>query len=86
MDSYQIEWKHSAKKELRKLPPTTIKRIVSKVEDLANEPYPPGCRKLAGYAHSWRIRVGDYRVVYDVFEGRLVIEIIRVAHRKEVYR
>ncbi len=86
MLSYTIEWKTSAKKELRKLPPQTIKRIITAVTELANEPHPAGHRKLTGSRHSYRIRISNYRVIYNIFDGKLIIEIVRVAHRKDVYR
>lgn len=86
MASYTIEWKSSARKELRKLPPQTIKRIVTAVTTLADEPHPAGCRKLIGSHDTYRIRIGDYRVVYNILDDRLIVEIIRVAHRKDVYR
>ncbi len=53
---------------------------------LANDPFPRGVRKLVGSEFSYRIRVGEYRVVYEVFESRLLIEIVRVRHRKDAYR
>lgn len=86
MASYQIRWKPSAEKDLRKLPRPVIQRIVTAVSDLASDPQPPGSRKLVGSAHTFRIRIGDYRVIYDVQNSELVIEIVRVAHRKDVYR
>lgn len=86
MASYKIEWKNSAYKELQKLPRPMITRVVAAVSDLANDPRPQGVRKLVGSERSYRIRVGDYRVVYEIFEYRLVIEIVRVRHRKDVYR
>ncbi len=85
MASYQIEWKSSAKKELRKLPSDMIQKIVTAVESLGEEPFPPGCRKLVGSEQTWRIRIGNYRVIYNVLSAVLIIEIIRVAHRKDVY-
>jgi len=86
MASYKIEWKNSAYKELQKLPRPMITRVVAAVSDLANDPFPNGVKKLVGSEFSYRIRVGNYRVVYEVFQGRLVIEIVRVRHRKDVYR
>jgi mRNA interferase RelE/StbE len=85
MDSYRIEWKRSAAQELKKLPRQAIERIVKAVEQLATEPYPGGVRKLVGAEHTYRIRVGDYRVVYSVTASVLVIEIIRVGHRRDIY-
>ncbi len=84
MASYKIEWKSSAYKELQKLPRPTIARVVAAVLELSDDPYPHGVKKLVGSEYSYRIRIGDYRVVYEVFENRLVIEIVRVRHRKDV--
>jgi mRNA interferase RelE/StbE len=86
MASYKIEWKNSAYKELQKLPRPMILKVVAAVHDLSSNPYPSGVKKLVGSEYSYRIRLGDYRVVYEVFENRLVIEIVRVRHRKDVYR
>lgn len=86
MGSYQIEWKRSAVKELRKLPRLMISKVVAAVDDLTSNPRPEGCRKLVGSEDTFRIRVGDYRVLYNIFETRLIIEIIRVGHRKDVYK
>lgn len=85
MASYSIQWKRSAEKELRRLPKEVIPRIVQAVENLSRNPYPPGVRKLVGSEHTYRVREGDYRIVYDVRETVLTIEIIRVRHRKDVY-
>ena len=86
MASYQIEWKRSALKELKKTPKETVIRIVQAIELLAFDPFPTGTRKLSGAESSYRIRVGDYRVIYSVHEEQLLIEIVRVGHRKDVYR
>ena len=86
MASYKVEWKNSAYKELQKLPRPMITRIVAAVSDLSNDPRPQGVRKLVGSEHSYRIRIGDYYVVYEIFKNRLVIEIVRVRHRKDVYK
>jgi len=86
MDSYQIEIKPSASKELEKLPRQIIPRIVAAIRELARIPYPQGVKKLTGFEHTYRIRVGDYRILYNIYEDRLVIEIIRVRHRKDAYR
>jgi len=86
MDTYKIEWKRSAIKELEKLPRPMISRIVSAVDNLSSTPYPQGVRKLAGTEDSYRIRIGNYRVIYKIIENKLIVEIIRVGHRKDVYR
>jgi mRNA interferase RelE/StbE len=86
MDSYSIEWKRSAVQELKKLPREIVGRIVNAVGQLSTAPLPTGVRKLVGSEHTYRIRVGDYRVIYSVMASALIIEIIRVGHRREVYR
>lgn len=86
MDTYKIEWKRSAIKELEKLPRPMHSKIVSAVDNLASNPYPQGVRKLVGTENSYRIRVGDYRVLYNIIENRLIVEIVRVGHRKDIYR
>lgn len=86
MASYKIEWKRSATKELKKLPKETVPRILKAVEALSDEPYPSGVRKLVGSEHTYRLRVGNYRIVYSVVASKLVIEIIRVRHRKDAYK
>ncbi len=86
MASYRIEWKRSALKELRRLPSPVQRRIFQAVEDLTDNPYPHGVVKLTGSKHSYRLRVGDYRVVYTVESSILLIEIVRIRHRRDVYR
>lgn len=86
MASYEIEWKHSAEKELRSIDRQYIPRILETVESLADNPFPLQHRKLHGVESSYRIRVGDYRVIYQVnLEEKLVV-IYHVRHRKEAYR
>ena len=86
MASFSIQWRSSTKKDLRKLPPREVQRIVTEVESLGEEPFPHGSEKLAGSQHAYRIRLGDYRVVYQVFTDSRVVTIERVRHRKDVYR
>jgi mRNA interferase RelE/StbE len=75
----------SAAKELRKLSDQLIARIAPRLENLAFNPRPPGCKKLPGGNREWRIRIGDYRVVYTVDDAKLLVEVTRVRHRSEVY-
>jgi Cytotoxic translational repressor of toxin-antitoxin stability system len=86
MVSYKIEWKRSATKELKKLPPETIKKILQAVESLAQTPLPDGVKKLVSSHHTYRIREGAYRIIYNLLADVVVIEIIKVGHRKDVYR
>lgn len=86
MGTYQIEWKKSAIRELKRIDRSVIPRIINAVEGLSSTPLPPGVVKLQGSQHTYRVRIGDYRVIYDLYESVLLIEVIRVRHRKEAYR
>jgi mRNA interferase RelE/StbE len=82
---YSVELKVSARKELERLPAKLIERIFPKLEGLASEPRPAGCKKLKGGQRDWRIRVGDYRVVYTIDDEKLLVSVMRIRHRSEVY-
>ncbi len=86
MDSFKVQWKNAAKKELKKLDKPSILKILTVVESLAETLYPHGVKKIQGMEQAYRIRVGDYRIVYTVETSVLLIEIIRVRHRKEIYK
>ena len=86
MALYSIEWKRSAAKELKQLPKNAIQKALSVVEELTVNPHPASSRKLSGTDHTYRIRFGDYRLIYNVMEQVLIIEVIRVGYRKSVYR
>jgi mRNA interferase RelE/StbE len=83
--SYQIQVSKSAFKELEQLPQTQYIRISKAIDALADEPRPFGCKKLKNKESQYRIRVGVYRVVYSIYDNLLLIDIIRVRHRKDVY-
>jgi mRNA interferase RelE/StbE len=85
MNGYEVRWRRSAVKELRQLPKDSIERILKAVEALAGNPLPPGVRKLVGAEHTYRIREGSYRIIYSVSASELVVEVVRVGHRKDVY-
>ena len=86
MASFSVQWRSSTKKDLRGLPRLEVVRILEAVGQLAGEPLPHGSQKLAGSERTYRIKVGDYRVIYEVLGARSIIEIQRVRHRKDVYR
>jgi len=86
MISYNIRWKSSARKEIKKLPKDIILKIVDTVEKLAENPFSTDSRKIVGAQRTYRIRVGNYRIVYSVESDNLVILIIRIRHRKDVYK
>lgn len=85
-EEYSIEWKRSAAKDLRQLPREVVTRILKAVEGLITNPFPAGVRKLSGAEHTYRIREGSYRIIYSVHSSRLIVEVIRVGHRRDVYR
>lgn len=84
--SYRIEWKPSAERSFRKLPRQAQDRISLRVNELATNPRPDGVKKLGGEENAWRIRVGDFRIIYEIHDGVLMIMILRVANRRESYR
>lgn len=81
---YKIEIKKSAQKELKSLPSKELKKVIEKISSLAINPRPTGCKKLSG-DEKYRIRVGNYRVLYSIEEDILTIFIVKVGHRKDVY-
>jgi mRNA interferase RelE/StbE len=82
---FSLDIKASARKELDSLNDALFARIDRKILSLADNPRPAGCKKLRGYKDQWRIRVGDYRVIYLLDDYKALVTIMRVAHRKEVY-
>ncbi len=86
MPEYTITFARSARKELERLSTGVVGRIFPRIEALAQNPRPPGCRKLRGTEDLWRIRVGDYRVIYQIVDGEMVIDVIAVRHRSQAYR
>jgi mRNA interferase RelE/StbE len=84
--AYSIEFRPTARKMIAKLPRSVAKRIEPAIQALADNPRPAGSVKLHGYDHMWRIRVGNYRVVYEIQDDNQIIVILVVAHRRESYR
>ena len=85
MSSYRIALTASAEKELHGLPAKVVAAIMPRLEHLASVPRPPGCKKLKGGDKEWRIRVGDYRIVYVIDDTAKTVDVTRIAHRREVY-
>jgi mRNA interferase RelE/StbE len=83
---HQILIRRPAEKEIASLPPKIRSRVAEKIRALAEDPRPAGCKKLSGEDRAWRIRIGDYRVVYEVNDTARYVEVRVVAHRKDVYR
>jgi mRNA interferase RelE/StbE len=82
---YSLEIKQSAQKELDALDDALFTRIDRKILALADNPRPSGCKKLKGYKDQWRIRSGDWRVLYIIEDAAKLISVTRIAHRREVY-
>jgi mRNA interferase RelE/StbE len=83
---YEVYLEKAAENDLKRLPTATFQRIIPQIRALAENPRPSGCRKLAGSKNDWRIRVGDHRVLYEIDEKVKAVRIMRVRHRREVYR
>ena len=83
---YRVLLERSAERDLRRLTPPIHDRVIAALQALADNPRPQGCRKLVGSVNDWRIRVGDYRVVYEIADVIRVVRVHRVRHRREVYR
>ena len=83
---YRIEWRPGARRDLLRLERNLQTRVFQRVDALAGNPRPEGCRKLTGDEHLYRVRVGDYRVLYEIRDAVLVVTVVEVGHRREVYR
>ncbi len=86
MDEYEIVFARSARKELEALDATVVGRIQPRIEALARNPRPAGCSRVHGEPGLWRIRIGDWRVVYRVNDERRLVDVVVVRHRREAYR
>jgi mRNA interferase RelE/StbE len=84
--SYRIDIAPGAQRQLRKLDPQARRRIQAAIELLAEEPRPPAAKMLVNSDGAWRVRVGDYRVIYDIEDDRLVVLVLAAGHRREIYR
>ncbi|MEA5503491.1 type II toxin-antitoxin system RelE/ParE family toxin [Halotia wernerae UHCC 0503] len=84
--TYQIEFTKGANKQLKKLPSDIKERIDSKIQELAIEPRPTGVKKLVDEEYLYRIKVGDYRIIYQILDTILLVSVIKVKHRRDVYR
>jgi mRNA interferase RelE/StbE len=84
MASYELVFKRSVAKDLRELPKADVKRILQRIRSLADDPRPPGCEKLSGQER-YRIRQGAYRIVYEIDDHVLIVLVVKVGHRRDVY-
>ena len=84
--SYKVEILRGALKQLKKILLELQERIQIEIDNLATEPRPNGVKKLKGKENAYRIRVGDYRVIYDIFDNFLIVNVVEVGHRKNIYK
>lgn len=83
---YEIRFTPAAARDIRSLPHDVARRVVRAIDKLAEDPRPNGVRKLEGSDPLYRIRVGDYRVIYDIQDDELLVLVVRTRHRRDVYR
>ncbi len=83
---YSLEIKKSVEKDFRKIPKNLQQKIWKSIENLRTEPRPKNCRKLVGTESDYRIRIGDYRVVYRILDENRIVIIFAAEHRKDIYR
>jgi mRNA interferase RelE/StbE len=84
--SYQVEILKGAFKQIKKLSPEVQERIQIKIDELATEPRPNGVKKLKGQENTYRIRVGDYRILYEILDDILLVTVVEIGHRSKVYK
>jgi mRNA interferase RelE/StbE len=85
MARYELTFKPSVAKDLRDIPGADVQRILARIETLRDDPRPPGCEKLSAQER-YRIRQGNYRILYPVADAELMVEVVKVGHRRDVYR
>ena len=85
MANYRLTFKKSVTKDFRLIPKDDVRRILKRIEALADDPHPMGCEKLSGQER-FRVRQGVYRIVYEILDEELVIVVVKVGHRREVHR
>ncbi|MEO1126977.1 MAG: type II toxin-antitoxin system RelE/ParE family toxin [Cyanobacteria bacterium J06635_15] len=83
--TYQVVFKPAAQRQLKKLTPAVQKRLIELIESLTDEPRPPNCKKLKGRLDQYRLRSGDYRIIYSINNATLIVKVIKVGHRRDIY-
>ncbi len=83
--SYSIFFKNSASKQLRRLPKNMLSKVATAIDELADDPRPVNCKKLKDTADTYRIRIGDYRVIYTIDDSIVTVEVVKVGNRKDIY-
>lgn len=85
MARFELRFRPSVSKDLRGVPKADVKRILARIETLGDDPRAAGCEKLSG-AELYRVRQGAYRIVYEIYDACVVVEVIRIGHRKDIYK
>ena len=85
MASYKLRFRSSVSKDLRRLPAKDVAKLLRVIQSLAENPRPPGSEKLSGQER-YRVRQGNYRVVYEIFDDELLVIVVKVGHRRNIYR
>ena len=85
MALFDLEFASSIRKDLKKINKKDVIKIISEIQNLAKNPRPTSCKKLTN-EELYRIRIGNYRVIYEIFDERLIVHIVKVGHRKDVYK
>lgn len=83
---YQVLITRSAEKQLKKMTLQVQRKVAAVIMSLAIEPRPYGSKKLTGTVSSYRVRVGDYRIIYDIYEHEIVVSVLKIGHRRDIYR
>ena len=83
---YEVLLERRAERDLKKLSQEMFHRIIPQIKVLSDNPKPAGCRKITGSKNDWRIRIGDYRIIYEIDEKEKAVKVMRVRHRREVYK
>lgn len=86
MAKFKIKISSTAEKKLKKIPKKDLVGIITAIQSLALDPYPEGCRKLMGEGNTYRIRKGLYRIIYEIKNNELVILVLKLGHRKDIYK
>lgn len=84
--SYAVQLAPSALRQLRKLPPDARRRIQAAIELLAETPRPPAAKKLSGSSGDWRVRTGEYRIIYEIRDAQLIVLVLAMGHRRDIYK
>jgi mRNA interferase RelE/StbE len=84
--SYELFIEHRAEKDLKKLEPVLFNLIIAEIKNLSENPHPHNSKKIVGSKNDWRLKIGDYRVLYEIDNRNRVIKIMKAKHRREVYR